>query len=344
MDIIVTIFVGVVVACVVAIVFLRQQQKQRFKQDFVASSHLLFDRVRAEYEAREWVNQQFTERYAKLSNEQIETGNIFADATSLFDFQKYVPPAERLAELDALKAQILTTAQNQPQILERFLEQLGVQMSYASNVLEGTQVTELQTEQILNNQLVNGITPQAVDEVVGHHKAYVYVMQMCKRLDGEDMMTLDDILNVHRLVMRFNEQYAGRFRMPYEIARVRGVRVLLAHPLEIPNLMQRLVDKVNNWSGHPLQLVIHFHMAFVQIHGFADGNGRTVRLLCLYLLLRYGYGGFNIHPVLGEKYKTAISEWEQHSNYTPFAELMLSAVDKILHAQQQSFMARCVVL
>lgn len=60
--------------------------------------------------------------------------------------------------------------------------------------------------------------------------------------------------------------------------------------IDIPRLLDELVEYVNTTDEHPLIIAGVVHYQLVTIHPFEDGNGRTARLMSGYILDFYGYG------------------------------------------------------
>lgn len=60
--------------------------------------------------------------------------------------------------------------------------------------------------------------------------------------------------------------------------------------IDIPELLDELVEYVNTTDDHPLIIAAVVHYQLVTIHPFEDGNGRTARLMSGYILDYYGYG------------------------------------------------------
>lgn len=78
--------------------------------------------------------------------------------------------------------------------------------------------------------------------------------------------------------------------------------------VDIPGLLDELVEYVNTTDDHPLIVAAIVHYQLVTIHPFEDGNGRTVRLLSGYILDINGYG-FNGIGSLEEYYAYDVSEY-----------------------------------
>lgn len=74
--------------------------------------------------------------------------------------------------------------------------------------------------------------------------------------------------------------------------------------MEVPEKMHDLVNWINSEKEkilrtaknafHPVILALKFHLDYVKIHPFYDGNGRTGRILSNLVLISYGYPPFYI--------------------------------------------------
>ena len=62
-------------------------------------------------------------------------------------------------------------------------------------------------------------------------------------------------------------------------------------PVEVVRQMKELIRfyKKNKYLIHPVELACEFHLRFVEIHPFSDGNGRMGRLLMNFILDRSGF-------------------------------------------------------
>jgi len=338
---------AIAVAGVGIIAFLHRRSKQSFKRQFLASADVFVDRLYREDEARIWVTQEIERLYSGVPEQDIQTGNIFDRETGLFELRYRLSDAIR-NEVDKLRQYVSTHLEHSADIVEGVSQALGVHLNYASNVIEGAHITEQQTQQILTDQPITVDTPgtvitrHTVDDVIGHQQAFDRVRQIGEQKRRYDL-TLEDVLEIHRLVMRAEPAKAGRFRRRGEASSIRGEKALLAHPLEVPRLMERAMEYLTTSDDHVLEIVTNVHMMFVRIHPCVDGNGRSIRLLCCLLLLQAGYGVLDIQPSMKDQYVKAIHTWEAEHNPAVFGDLMSRLVINSLRRYKASIDSNCVI-
>lgn len=68
-------------------------------------------------------------------------------------------------------------------------------------------------------------------------------------------------------------------------------------PADVKQLILDLCEWVHDSKEHPILLAAVFHNQLVTIHPFVDGNGRSARLLSLYLLESRGYDWRQMVPI-----------------------------------------------
>lgn len=80
----------------------------------------------------------------------------------------------------------------------------------------------------------------------------------------------------------------------------------------ITNDMQRLLyDYQNSWTNmDPYEREARFHIEFIRIHPFEDGNGRTGRLLLNFNMLRQGLAPIIITEEMTDEYHACIKEYD----------------------------------
>jgi Fic family protein len=153
-----------------------------------------------------------------------------------------------------------------------------------TNAIEGSRLTLEQTKRIL--ELRNKYEIEDVDELE------VINMEQCLELFDklvEKKADLDEklILNLHLILLKTiprYEAYSGVWR-PVNVY-IRGSSYDFPDWKKIPKLMSNLIKWYNEFKDkmHPVELAAKFHVQFVTIHPFADGNGRMARLLLNYIL------------------------------------------------------------
>ena len=89
---------------------------------------------------------------------------------------------------------------------------------------------------------------------------------------------------------------------------------------EIPIKMQELLYKYyNEWKGlDPFEREARFHIDFIRIHPFEDGNHWTIRLLLAYNLLKQGIAPAVITSDLEEYY----GEYRNNKDYLGMANIL----------------------
>ena len=83
---------------------------------------------------------------------------------------------------------------------------------------------------------------------------------------------------------------AAEGRSEQDTARIVGVPVKTADPLEISDDLKLLLDVLHSSRAHPVVKAAGFHALFEHIHPFADGNGRTGRQILNLMLMLHQTG------------------------------------------------------
>lgn len=99
---------------------------------------------------------------------------------------------------------------------------------------------------------------------------------------------------------------AGRYRdIP---VRISGSEIILPTPDNIPEEMEKLETwmRRHEHSLHPVIYGAELHRRFVEVHPYADGNGRTARLLMNTVFIQNGYLPCVISPALRLDYIQAL--------------------------------------
>ncbi|MCY4042756.1 MAG: Fic family protein, partial [Candidatus Dadabacteria bacterium] len=163
-----------------------------------------------------------------------------------------------------------------------------VELTYNSNAIEGNTLTRRETAMVVEKGLtVGGKTLREHLEAANHARALDWVSRRAE--SGKPRIGEKDVLHIHGMIMKgIDDSNAGLYRnVPVRIA---GSPVVLPNPRKVPDLMRDFFKWLKaERSLHPVAIASEAHYRLVTIHPFADGNGRTARLLMTLFLLLGGY-------------------------------------------------------
>ena len=99
---------------------------------------------------------------------------------------------------------------------------------------------------------------------------------------------------------------------------ITGKNEIGASPEDAPEELSELIAELNNIpKDKVLTAAAYFHAKFENIHPFADGNGRTGRLLMNYMLLLHNHPPVIIHEEDRKDYYSALEAWDERQDLTP---------------------------
>lgn len=237
--------------------------------------------------------------------------------------------AEALEKVDALRAEIDAMRPIEPEQLGRAMQRLRLEWTYHSNAIEGNSLTYGETVALL----MEGVTAHGKPlkdalDIQRHGEVLTYLEGVVR---GKEQLTLADIRGMHRMLMgetytvtverpdgtrAEREETGGAFKEhPNSVLTPSGETHYYASPEETPALMQDLVDwyrttwpDVESGKIPAVPFAADFHHRFVQIHPFADSNGRMGRILMNLMLMRRGYVPAVLRQEKRREYYGALNE------------------------------------
>ena len=167
---------------------------------------------------------------------------------------------------------------------EYFLD-LSVRMIHHSNAIEGNTLTLNETATIILDSTIPGSkSVSEVFEVLNHKKAIDY---MISELENEKKLDIYMIKNINKEILDRLNVNAGNFKNSSNA--IIGADFVTSTPSQAPALTKNWIENLNYRLGlcknnnEKLLEILHSHIEFERIHPFSDGNGRTGRLIMLYL-------------------------------------------------------------
>lgn len=199
-----------------------------------------------------------------------------------------------------------------PSLLNRLRKEFMVEYTFDSNAIEGSTLTLHETRMVIEEGLtVQGRLLRDILAARNHPEAIEYVEGLAK---AGGSLTEVDVLTLHRLIMEGVDEGAGRYREAG--VRIAGAVFSLPKSTEVSAMMRSLLDWLdrNLEELSPVELAAVFHHRFVSIHPFAEGNGRTARLLMNLILMRNSYAFIvSVSRQDRDKYIRALREADQGS-------------------------------
>ena len=184
--------------------------------------------------------------------------------------------------------------------------------SYASTKIEGNPLSQKQVDEVIeNDERKHYLKPE--QEVRNYFLALNYLEEKAKK---KEKFSIKLILDVQKFVEKgaSKEKIGLRGQMPpgilFAVYDSQSGNPDYTPPeyVDIPELLEELVNYVNTTDDHPLIVAAVVHYQLVTIHPFEDGNGRTARLLSGYILDINGYG-FNGIGSLEEYFAYDVEEY-----------------------------------
>lgn len=193
--------------------------------------------------------------------------------------------------------------------------ELQVRMTYNSNHIEGSRLSEDQTRMIFETNTLDigdGIPVDDILETVHHFRAIDYVIDI-----AEDELTEDIIKKLHYILKHdTRDSMLGWFAVGDYKKRpnVVGGRET-SKPSEVHKHMKKLIDEYNAKEKVTIEDIIAFHAEFEYIHPFQDGNGRVGRLVALKECLHHNVIPFIIEDAKKNFYYRGLAEWRNEKGW-----------------------------
>ncbi len=170
----------------------------------------------------------------------------------------------------------------------RIVSEFEISFIYHSLSLEGNPITLPDTIKILKENLIPAnLKTTDIDEIKNYQEA---MFQMLKDTNERKPLSIQSVLDYHRIAMRHQTYLAGSIRTIS--VHIKGnPDFKTTSPEKIKEELDKLFDRYNEFIKRKnvpleeiLKFAVYFHNEFQHIHPFVDGNSRTTRLITFHLL------------------------------------------------------------
>ena len=223
-----------------------------------------------------------------------------------------------------------------------------ISIVHHSTVLEGSTLTEVETQVLINE----GLTPKGkplTDSlmVTDHFSALTYVLEQAEK---KRPISVELIQEINSLVIKntgaiYNTIFGavdaskGEFRK----GNVTAGSTYFPNYDKVEKLTKELSDKINEIMkidtslDEQLKLAYDAHYSLVSIHPFYDGNGRTSRLLMNYIQAYYKLPLAIVHKENKADYIQALIDTREKEDFKIFRDFMDGEYTQLLTAEIEKF-------
>lgn len=193
--------------------------------------------------------------------------------------------------------------------------ELQVRMTYNSNHIEGSRLSEDQTRLIFETNTIDACEGVPVDDIletVHHFRAIDYVIDT-----AEEALTEEIIKHLHFILKHDTKDTTlswfavGDYKKRANVVGGRDT----AKPSEVHARMKELLEEYNVKENVTVEDIIALHAEFEYIHPFQDGNGRVGRLITLKECLRHNVIPFIIEDSKKNFYYRGLKEWRNEKGW-----------------------------
>lgn len=247
--------------------------------------------------------------------------------------------------IDAIKAKVIDFGELTIEQKKKINYKFRLEWNFNSNSMEGNTLTIEETRSVMvGNLTVNDKPLKDVLEMQGHDKVISEILKIGK---GDLRLSEKRICEIHSAIMHEDDETQkdkiGKWKQEANmIYNHKGERYDFVIPEEVPDKIHTLLNKTNasidainakkKNAPHPIDVALEFHLEYLNIHPFYDGNGRTARILTNLILISLGYNPFWINEKDRKIYYNYISDIQ---GYEGDKELFFEYCARLIERSEQ---------
>ncbi len=227
--------------------------------------------------------------------------------------------------IDTIKEKIVQNGKLTKEQLNKINNKFRLEWNFNSNSMEGNTLTIEETRSVMVGNLdVHQKPIKDVLEMKGHDEVISDILKIGK---GELRLSEKRIKDIHAGIMHEEDPERktkiGQWKQQAnEIINPKGEKFLFVMPELVADKMHDLLNSTNaaidaiqanrKNAPDPIAVALQFHLEYLEIHPFYDGNGRTARILTNLILIALGYTPFWINKMERSIYYNYISDIQSY--------------------------------
>src|SRR3989338_11293099 len=206
---------------------------------------------------------------------------------------------KEIAAIDELKGRWTAGANLHPQILSRLKRSVLITSTGASTRIEGAVLSDEDIEKLMRGISIEKFKDRDVQEIKGYFELLQNVFNSWQSL----VFNESSIKHFHKELLKYVEKdrlHRGNYKKTENKVHMIGEKdqsigilfdttPVYLTPISMQELVEWTEKALKEKRNHPILTIGNFIVEFLQIHPFADGNGRLSRILTNLLLLKEGY-------------------------------------------------------
>lgn len=257
---------------------------------------------------------------------------------------------DKIQQIDELQQAINAHGKLPDDVLKKINYKFRLEWNYTSNSMEGNSLTRSETRSVMvGNITVENKPIGDILEMKGHDEVITEIMKIGK---SELRISESRIRQIHKGIMHEEnpekQAYIGKWKTTNNyLTNYKGERFDFVDHSDVPERMHLLInwlsaesEKISNDSKdalHPVLLAFRFHLEYIVIHPFYDGNGRTCRIFTNLILISYGFPPLYIKESEKSMYYQYLADVQGYGGnpdlfYDFMASLLLRSQQMILDA------------
>ena len=224
-----------------------------------------------------------------------------------------------IENMDLSYAEVVSVMESKKAVFENLVEmssgeeilsfnmRVARELAYTSDKIEGTTIEEGEAKANLEHFRDELPEQQRDPDHIEMRNHMLTVVDLVFTMKDKPIQSInvDYILTLHRALDLFHmrPEYKGVFR-DVDVTIATGPNPGFTRHTDVPRAVDAMLQQLHSMSCNTdtLHVAAWLHFQFVQIHPFADGNGRVGRLLMNTFLLQRGFPLVCIHPNIREIY------------------------------------------